>query len=153
MLLLLNANVNEIDSNGQIALTVAIIKNNLIIIKLLRNANSNIFLNDIHGRTPLSYCKNNLEIKKILMNPLLIPLMKLSKGLFKKEKELLAINVLSSYIGIIGLLPNNKCINICDFDGNYPLINAIIYQQYNIVKLLLQLNGNPYLKNSFGNNS
>ncbi len=63
----LNANVNSINNAGQI------IKNDLIIIKLIRNAYSNILLKDNYNRTPISYCTNTNKIKKILMNPLLLP--------------------------------------------------------------------------------
>lgn len=169
----LGCDVNVTDNNGQIPLTYAILSKNdnkenkenenesnslqVNMIKLLRNANSNITLKDKFGRTPLSYCelsKNSKEIKKLLVNPAIDILMKLVKGEFvDTNKEKLACGVLRKYIGMCGLLSTKKCVNIIDFDGSTLLMQAILYAKVNMVKLLLELGANPFICNNFGINA
>eukprot|EP01084_Bolivina_argentea_P002249 4157_1 len=124
VLINLGADPNITDNiHKQIPLTLAVIQLNLNIIKLL-SRKSNILLKDNYGNTSLSYCQNNLEIRKLLINPALDTLNNLCTGKFNDNKqENIACNILEKYCGLNGINNNciSNCLNITDCDGVTPL--------------------------------
>lgn len=149
-LLDLNCNPNELDVEGRTPLIIAVIQGNVEIILLLRNC-TDMSIIDKSQNTALSYSRSKQEISKILINPAAKVLSDISKGLFTKEEEKLAYRILSSNtIGINGILSKSDCINIYDSNNITPLMYSVIYSNYIVTKLFLELGADPLLKNSFG---
>ena len=151
-LLELGANPNSLDDEGRTPLHIAVIQQNISIIKLLRNL-TNLSILDKSGNTALSYSRANDNISKMLINPGAKILCKLARSEFNKIEELQAINIIRSRTGLKGFLSISDCINIYDDENMTPLMYAAIYSNYNIVKLFTELGADPKMTNSFGLNT
>lgn len=159
-LLSLWSNVNAVDINKCTPMHIAVIQGHTDIVKLLKNANANCHAKDILGNTPLSYCRDNNnnnnefnEIKQILLDPFYDILMSLSRGEFTKTDEKSACELLENTAGVLGCLEKKDCVDIIGPSGKTPLMEAIIYSTYEVVKTLLKLGADPTIKNSQDINS
>lgn len=144
------AKVNEKDINGSTPLHIAVIQGFIDIIKLLRNADADLMAKDNSGNTPMSYCRNRADIRKVLVNPALDILMKLAKGGFDKLEEEQACEIIRRSAGAEGCLSSTDAIDIRDYDGSTPLLQAVIHSSRNVVMALLDVKADPRKKNAFG---
>jgi len=145
MLLSVGANINAVDLEGKTALHIAVIKNDKETIKLLINGKADTNIKDKCGNTALSYCKNNDDIKKLLSDPATNILFKLARGEFEDEK--IALEILMTYSGVIGCLSKSQCVNVRGHLDKTPLMEAVIYSNFNVIKVLLEINADPNLEN------
>lgn len=154
-LLSCGSNPDSKDINDQTPLHFAVMQGNKSIIKLLKNYNADCNVKDVFGNTPISYCRNSDddEIKKLFVDPLLNILMKLARGQFGEKEEKNACTLLINKVGILGCLSKANSIDVIEINGKSPLMEAIIYSNFNVVKTLLYLGANPYRINSMGLNS
>ena len=142
-LLELGADINAVNIHGQTALHMAVIQGNLEIIKILRNTK---IVADNSGNTPVAYCRNNTDIRKMLINPLYDILLQLSKGTFNEAEQNYALNILSEKCEIVGCLTTAEVVNISpDF-----LITAIIYRNFKVIELYVKMGADPITANNYG---
>jgi ankyrin repeat protein len=146
----LGANVNERDANGSTALHIAVIQGHSNIIRLLRNSGADVTIKDNMGNVPAVYCRNRLEIRKLLVNPLLDVLMNLAKGMFSKGEEVAACKILMKYTGVIGCLSTKDSVDILDGKGVTALSQAVIHSNFQVAQVLIQLGADPNVPNSWG---
>jgi ankyrin repeat protein/uncharacterized protein YegL len=149
-LITLGANHNSIDKFGQTPLHTAVIQGNIEVIKILRNNGCDIGIQDVNGNTPASYCRNNVEIKDVLIDPAIDILMDLSKGGFTTVEERQACEILMQHTGQFGIMLARECIDIAGQDYRTPLMQAIIFSKFNLVSALIQLGADPNKKDSHG---
>ena len=135
----LGADINCLDLEDRTPLHMAVIQGEIETVKLLRDVDSNLNIKDKSGNTPISYCRNREDIKKILFDPVLKPLLKLSKGWFTKSDERFACDMLLSKGFIYGFLSPSDIINIVGPDGNTPLVTAITHFNIFVVKTILRI--------------
>lgn len=152
-LIALGANIDSLDVNNQTPLHLAVIQGNIPIIKVLVNSGANVCCQDNFGNTPTSYCRNNKDIQKLLVNPALESLMRLARGQFQENDVKHASTIIMKYAGTVGCLSQKDAIDVVDHDGSTPLLVAIIHSNYNVVKLFLNLGADPTIGNMFGVNS
>lgn len=146
-LLELGANANEVEKHGQTALHIAVIQGHTTIIKLLSSF-CDLNLRDRSGNTAVAYCRNRPEIRKSLVNPALDILMKLARNGFSPEDEREACRILREHTGVIGCLTPTQAIEIQDTTGTSVLTQATIHSNYNVVKVLRELDACPFLMNA-----
>lgn len=132
----LGADINITNVDGQTALHIAVIQGNLNIIKILRNTRN---ISDNLGNTPIAYCRNNEEIKDLLVHPMNDSMMLLSKGGFTSDEQSKATEILLNKSSIVGCLTTNEIANITP----ELLINSVIYREFNIIECLLKMGANP----------
>jgi len=150
-LLSLGTNPNSKDKNNQTPLHIAVIQNQIGIIKLLKNKGANLLEIDNFGQMPISYCRNNMEIKNALINPIHDILTKLAKG---ESKEVVnCCFVLLKYAKTCGVVSSSEIVDTKGPDGKTPLMEAIIHSNYDLVKVLLQLGADLNHQNNVGLNS
>lgn len=140
-LLSLKANPEALDDAGRTALHIAVIQGNTSILHALRTVTS------VQAqRDAMSYAKDKPDILKFLVNPALEPLMKLARC-----SSLPLLSVLRENAGLLpGVLSAADAVDVQDADGCTPLLQAVLYGQVAVVKTLLELGANKYLKNRFG---
>jgi hypothetical protein len=131
---------------------IAVIQGDIDIIKLLRDF-VDLTIEDIAGNPPMAYCRDREEIRKVLVNPMLDILMRLAKGGFPGDEEKLAIEVLSEFKGVPGCLTRKEVVDVRDYDGSTPLLQAVIHGNRDLVSVLTELNADPCLTNTFGMDS
>lgn len=141
------ADVNMQDSNGMTPLHIAVLQNNLQIVKLLKSNKADFSIVDKLGNEPKDYCKTD-DMKLILVNPIADILMKLSRGECQDKNKL--FDILIKYSESIGCLSSSQVIDILSDDSVTPLMEAIIYSNYDAIKLYLQLGADPNHKNKYG---
>jgi len=142
-LLSLGANPNSTDAMGRTSLHISILQGHISIIKLLRNGGANIMVKDNLDNTPASYCRNRMDIRKVLVNPALDILMSLAKGGFSKAEERNACDVLRNHCGAIGCLIPKDAVDILGNNGLTPLMEAVIHSNFSVAQVLTTLGSNP----------
>lgn len=148
VLLETGANPNSTDGNGDTILHTAVKQNNIRIIQLLRNYKVNILAKDRSNKIAAFYCKNNLELKRELVDPVGVILMKLAARGFANE-EINACSVLEKHCGAVGCISTKSCVDIVSSNCRTPLMEAIIYSNISLVKTLIRLGADPYKKDNF----
>jgi uncharacterized protein len=149
-LLQCGANINAIDLiNGQTPLIVAVMQGNAAIISMLRSAGADVTIQDLSGNTAASYSRDN-DIRELLVNPALDILVEFSKGIFPKDQQPRACDVIAKYAGVLGCLTPQKALHMVGGDGANPLMHAVIYSNWAAVKLLTDLGVERNHKNSKG---
>jgi hypothetical protein len=145
MLLSLGANINAQDLYGKTCLHIAIIQGHLPLIKLFQNR-ADLSIKDQLGNTPIAYSRGHPEIRKALVNPALDILLDRARvGLSSEEERLL-----KEYAGLVGVLSPKEAINLFDENGTSPLIEASIYSNYNMAKILVELGADRESRNRYG---
>jgi ankyrin repeat protein len=133
------ANINAIDLvNGQTPLMVAVMQGNESIISRLRSAGADVTIQDLSGNTAASYSRDN-SIRELLVNPALDILVEFAKGIFPKEQQQKACDVIEKYAGVVGCLAPQKALHMVGGDGASPLMHAVIHSNWAAVKLLTDL--------------
>lgn len=143
-LLELGANPDSLDVHGQTALHTAVIRGQIAMVKLLRSR-CKIDARDKSGQTAAGYCRNE-ELRAALIDPLLRPLMELSRGQFAKEQDK-AANLLFSKktMGELMLIRNSE--------GRTPLIEAVLAGNLAMVEVYLQCGASVQDRDYSGINS
>jgi len=137
-LLELGANVNALDMNGATALHVAVLQRHPSIIKLLRNAGIDLSIRDSNGSTASEYCRNDPDIRDLLISPVLDPLMLLARGEFGKDTDR-ACEVLRKHSGALGCLNINSALDLISQDRRTPLLQSVMCSNYPVAKTLIEL--------------
>lgn len=147
----LGANVNAKEIHGQTPLHIAIIQGNVNIIKLLIDKKADPFIKDNNNNVPVSYIRTDqVEIKKILINPVLNILLKLARGEFTKEEMASATHLLTYNSEVVPIFNKKELVNIGESDGTTLLMTAIINSNFDVAKLFLEAGADPTIKNVFG---
>ncbi len=144
------ANIDSRDKNQATPLHTAVVQGHLAIVALLQSAGANVHTRDMFGNTPLSYSKSKPELYKILIDPLLAPIMRLAKTKLHAQEELAAFHVLQTFSGIKNFIQPQEILDVRDYDASTPLMQAIIYSQFNLVHTLLDLGCEANLVNAYG---
>lgn len=152
-LIQLGANVNAKTPESQTPLHIAVIQGNLPICKVLRSKDANPSIKDKWGNTPVAYSRSGSEIRKVLVAPVLEPLLKLACGSFDKDQERKACAVLEKNTRVSGFLTATAAIDPVGIDGSTPLMQAVMHSNFNIVQTLLKLGADPNKANYSGVNS
>jgi ankyrin repeat protein/uncharacterized protein YegL len=152
-LLSLGADPNAIDIYGQTPMHHAVLQRNINMIKILRNMNSNLSIKDKSGNTAASYCRDQPDIRTVLVDPALDIMMHLTKGGFNRDEEKESIKILHNCAGVYGCTESASSVNLIDNDGTTPLYNAILRSKFDLVELLLDLGANPNFKDQHGHNA
>ena len=142
-LLSLNADPNAKELGGQTPAHIAVIQGNVDILLLLKKFKADLGVVDSLGNTPLTYVRDDAEIRKALIDPVTESLVKLVKGGFTEKEEADAILILKSHTGVIGCLEPSEIIDVRDIDGATPLLHAVVRGRFNLVQLLCQLGADP----------
>jgi ankyrin repeat protein/uncharacterized protein YegL len=138
------------DKFGRTPLHLAVIQGHIPMIKLLRNNGADQTITDNSNNIPAAYCRNKTEIRKVLINPLLDPLMKLCQGGFSKEEEVIACQILREHVGVLGAISPKKSVSLQGDLGITPLVASVIGSKFNIVETLCVLDADPKVKNLHG---
>jgi ankyrin repeat protein len=150
-LIVLGADVNAGDINGQTPLHFAVIQGNIPVIQLLVNS-GNTVLNkkDTMGLTPLAYCRNREDIRAVLVNPVLDILMDLARGVFSSHtEEVIACEILKNRAHSVGCLTQAEAVTVEAVDGSTPLQQAVIHTNFNVTQTLLDMGADPMRQNSY----
>lgn len=141
------ADINLRNKRGQSALLLAIEwKYSLELIKFLIDSGANVNLADYNGNTPLitAICQNSLNFAAILIKSGAD--LNIQNNIYKYTALHFAIE--KRYLIATELLISNKAdINLLDYNGNTPLIIAVLVNQESIIKLLLNLKADLSIKN------
>jgi len=149
-LLQCGANINALDLlNGQTALIVAVMQGNAPIISMLRSAGADLTIQDLSGNTAASYSRDN-AIRELLVNPALDILVEFCQGLFPKDQQAKACDVIAKYAGVVGCLSPQKALHMVGGDGATPLMHAVIYSNWAAVKVFTDLGVERNHRNSKG---
>ncbi len=147
MLLELGADANALDVHGQTPLHTAVIRGSADAnsgttqcLKLLRGR-CNALLRDKQGNTAASYCRDE-SLRKLLVDPLVEPMMNLSRGTFAGKEQLNAIEILKGINKIDTGLDASTLLSLRNNDGHTPLIEAIIYGNQAMIDTYLALDQN-----------
>lgn len=139
-LLFLGVDKNALDINGQTALHIAVIQGNVNIVQLLIYNQVDTSIIDNNGCTAVDFCREkNTDILKLMINPVLKPLMKFAEGFFTINDEKLACDLLNTASNVVGCLTKSQAVSITDSDGSTPLIKAVFNSNFNVCKTLLNL--------------
>ena len=142
------------DNNNNIPLHIAIKTNNLKIVQLLLFNDSDCNYIDNKGNNALHYaCKSgNQEIVKLIL-----PNIKNINYKNKSGETALHISMIHKYDKIALYLLENTYnhdmdVNITDNDNEYtPLSYAVIWNSMDVIKKILENNGDPNIQDSQGN--
>jgi ankyrin repeat protein len=145
----LGADPNKPDAAGQTPLHLAVIQGNLDIIQVLKHHHAQNVV-DRYGCTPLMYARDRVEVRKLLVDPLLDALMALCKEDALRGVEAEACRLLQENTGVPGCLEKAQVIDIADYDQGTPLLAATVYGKCFLVKTFLELHANPRLQNVHG---
>jgi ankyrin repeat protein len=145
----LGADPNKPDAGGQTPLHLAVIQGNLDIIRALKQHHAQN-VTDRYGYTPLMYARDRVEVRKLLVDPLLDALMALCKEDALRGVEAEACRLLQENTGVPGCLEKAQVIDIADYDQGTPLLAATIHGKILLVKTFLELHANPRLSNVHG---
>jgi len=148
-LLQLGANPNETNDQGQTPLHLAVIQGNVTLIKILRNHGTDLSLADLSGNVAMAYCRDRMEVRQALVDPVLDILMDLSKGQFSPLDEKEACHILERYSGVPGILSRNNVVDVQDYDGSTPLIQATLRNNYDLCKTLVKMGASPTKPNKY----
>lgn len=149
MLVQLGADPNAKDIHGSTPMHIAVIQGSTEVIRVLRDR-VDPGIKDDAGNTPIAYCRNNEEIRKLLVSPLLDPLTKLVQGGFTREEESKALEILRSYEGIPGVLNSGRSLDVRDSLGVTPLTQAVIYGKRDLVKIFVDKGCSALVEDSLG---
>ena len=131
-LILRGANPNIITSNKMSALHLAAITSNLKALRILLNADSNIFIQDKYYKTFFDYVEPNY--KNIVIS-----------DIFDTRKDasvaLMDFCILGSLEGVKYSLQNKANINSQNHNGDTPLILAVRHNNSQLVTYLLSMGG------------
>jgi len=152
-LLNLGADPNVLDSiNGMTPLHLAVMQKQPLIIKMLLNNGANPGIKDKSGCFAVTYCRDDHELRDILINPALDVLIKLAKGM-SHQIELQACEIIRKYSGEIGCLSPHKALDLVAADGSTPLQNSVINSTDLILEILLKMGCNPDSTDRYGLNA
>ena len=143
-LILRGANPNIITSNKMSALHLAAITSNLKALRILLNADSNIFIQDKYYKTFFDYVEPNY--KNIVIS-----------DIFDTRKDasvaLMDFCILGSLEGVKYSLQNKANINSQNHNGDTPLILAVRHNNSQLVTYLLSMGGDEAIKNNYKNDA
>lgn len=135
---------------GRTPLHLAVIQGHVGMIQLLRSNGADQTITDNSNNAPAAYCRNKMEIRKVLIDPLLDPLMKLCQGGFSKEEEVTACRILRENVGVLGAISPKKSVSLQGDFGIAPLVASVISSKYDIVETLVHLDAEHKTKNLHG---
>lgn len=148
------ANADAIDKSGQTPLHIAVIQGNVDAIRLLRRTgNASTSIVDCAGNVPMAYARDRKDVRKALIDPVLDVLMLLARGGFQKDEEAQACQILERHTGVIGCLAPQEIVDVRDYDGSTPLLQAVLHGKLPLVKSLLTLRADASIANSHGMDS
>jgi ankyrin repeat protein len=153
MLLKLGSNPDLVDVNGQTPLHIAVIQGHVELIRTLRNHGAKLLIKDLSGNVPVAYCRDRLDVRKVLINPVMDVMMRLARGDFPPEDEKLACDALTKFSGVVGCLTTKEVVDVQDFDGSTPLIQAVIFGRSHLIQTLIHLGADPLKCNEFNMSS
>ncbi len=153
MALQLGANPNVQNDQGQTPLHLAVIQGNIDIIKLLRQHDADLNVQDKAGNVPMAYTRDRADVRKVLVDPVLDIMMTWAKGGFTKDEEKQACQMLVKYAGVPGCLPTARVVDVRDYDGSTPLLQAVIHGKFDMVQTLVALNASSSLQNKYSMDS
>lgn len=144
MLLELGADANALDLYGQTPLHTAVVRGSTDAasgtakcLKLLRGR-SNALLRDKQGNTAASYCRDE-NLRKLLVDPILEPLMALSRGAFTGKDLNSSLELLSKVDKVQTGLDPVTLLQLRNNDGHTPLIESVIYGNSPMIDVYLGL--------------
>lgn len=128
----LGANINAVDGNGSTPLHISIIQGYTDVIKFLLKNGADITIADKSGNLPIDYCRNNLEIRNLLIDPIddiMIDIIENVDDSAEYFKSTLTIfNEIKKMYWFGPIISNTEL-----------LITATILNRYSIVNLLLDV--------------
>jgi len=142
MLIKLGADLNVTDAHGQTPLHTAVIQGHIGVIKSLRRAGIDQTVVDKYGNRAQAYCRNRKDIRRVLVDPALDIIMKLSKGGFDREENVIACQLLRDHTGVEGCCTPASAIDILGDDGTTPLTQAVIHSNFDVVQTMVDLGAN-----------
>jgi len=147
-LLELGANPNVQDLHGSTPMHLAVIQGSEQLIEVLRHY-SDLALQDNAGNTPIAYCRNNKKLQKLLVSPVVAPLLNLAKGGFSSCDEKAALEILEQ-CGVPGVLSPGSALAVRDTSGTSVLSHAVMYGRREVAEKLLSLGVSANLVDASG---
>ncbi|KAL9641803.1 hypothetical protein ABK040_011789 [Willaertia magna] len=143
VLLDLGADIEAEDLNGMTSLHIAMLRGNLNVVKLLLSRGANMFAIDNAGNMPGAYCQ---DINPDLLVDVLYPyLIKIARGEFGLL-ECKYIEILRNYSFLPGFLQSSQITNLRGLTAGCALIEAVIYNNLNAAKVLVELGASASIK-------
>jgi len=136
-LLELGADPNKQDLHGCTPMHIAVIQGSTALVKVLRS-HADLKIQNHAGYTSIAYARNNVEIRPLLVNPLLDPLMELAQGGYSPEEEKLALGILMG-CQIPGVVVPGDVLNVCDLSGMSVFAHLIVNGKRELVETMLDL--------------
>lgn len=147
-LLKLGVNPNGLDINGQTALHTAVIQGHYDIIQVLKER-CNIGIKDKYGSSAINYCRDE-EIKKILIDPVAHYLVLLAKNMLPEDESQKMYQYIDNTSGISGIMNPSEHYNIKFVDGTPLVMYPVLYNNYKLFEILMNMNVDVYASNSYG---
>jgi ankyrin repeat protein/uncharacterized protein YegL len=148
VLLEFGAHIDEVDGFGQTPMHLAIIQKQAGICRLLKQYGPNMNILDMAGMSALSYCAGNKEIRAMLTNSLVAPLMRLCRGGERNEIDL--IQILRERSAVRGCFESCDILDITDEYGSTPLIEAVKHCRTDLVEFFAGIGADPRKKANNG---
>jgi len=150
VLLDLGAEIDAEDLAGMTPLHVAMLRGNFEVIKVLISRKANMFALDNAGNMPGAYCQDiNPDL---LVDPLYPYLVKIARG----EYGLLEsqyIDMLRKYSSLAGYLQPRDIVNVRGLVAGCALIEAVVYNNLNAAKVLVELGADASIQDQYGMNA
>lgn len=134
-LLRLGASPALTDAHGGTALHTAAVQGSTDIVKLLRAYPELQRARDNMGNTPLTYCRSNEVMRKLLVDPALDIVSKLARGQFSAEDQAAACELLAQ--GHTGIRGTSLLASLGDPAGNSVLMTAVAHSVRPVAQALL----------------